>query len=177
MHMRKSRKLQVVRRGVLAASGKTKREALIDLNKQVDWAVEWHPTLVVSLFGHVIIVSPSADGYHSQVVAPDKIAEQGRLNTATCFVGRVDPYEELMRQKCNVAQLVWRLGNDDEEFIVLALLDAKHSVELRSWIKWQRLYKAHRAAGAADGEAHEKACRGESVKKEVTNEQASTVQA
>lgn len=161
--MARTRKTHTVARGCLQGEGPTKREALIDLNKQVDWACQYNPLHVETYLGWVIVVAPNSYGYSAMSFDP---TEGDKVHSFRAFVGRGPIEREIRHQRLHVAQMVWSgalLAAHDEEFIETAKLDEEGTRELRSWIKFQRLYAAHKAAGATPAECHERACRNEPV--------------
>lgn len=163
--MARRQKYHTAHRGCLQGQGGTVKEAKADLDKQVDWACHYHPLHVETYFGRTIIIAPCAYGYSVMTIEP---GGSDKVHSFRQFVGREPIEKEIKRQRLHVAQLEWSLYADDAQHLLEANLDNKGTMELAEWIKFQRLYTAHKAAGATDAQAHERACRGESpVKQEA----------
>ena len=142
----------------LCAEGATKAEASANLEKQIDWALEYRPLHVESRFGLVIVIAANVNGYESSVFDPKELAH-GNLHHNRTLYGRVDNIKGLVQEtRGHAAQWMWDRAGDDEAHIAKAGLDVEHASALRRWIKWQRAYAAAKSTGATDNEAHNQAC-------------------
>ena len=90
MARRRTRKTHTVIRGCLEGKGPTKREALIDLNKQVDWACQYNPLHVETYLGWTIVIAPNSYGYSAMAIEP---TAENKVHSFRTFVGR-EPIEK-----------------------------------------------------------------------------------
>lgn len=143
-------------RGNLEGRGKTSVEAKIDLNSQIDWAVSYHPTYIETLLGHLIVISPNAHGYQVTVASIEK--SKVYRNLVHCAHA---PLNQLVRRaRVDVCQRAWTETKIDELYIESTELDDEGKEQLRSWIRFQRLYAEHIEHGATPAEAHRLSCEG-----------------
>jgi hypothetical protein len=147
-------------RGALESRADSKKEARAYLEKMVDYACAWHSSHLETRFGYLIAIMHTPLGYESMVIDPARLAEHGRTHSASCFSGDTSLDQEIQRGRMNAAQLAWHRGENDEKFLAATGLDEIGQMELLRWIRFQRLYADHIAAGATPAEAHNRAGRG-----------------
>jgi hypothetical protein len=151
-----------VYRGMVQGTGANHKEALADLDRNVDWACGHNHTHVEVRFGRVLIASPTPQGYTSRIVPSNVLTDHGHVVVSVCFYGQMDGEEVMEGLRLHAAQLAWNHEVNDDKHLGLSGLGSDDRREvLRSWIRFQRLYRLHKEAGATPAECHERACRGE----------------
>jgi hypothetical protein len=155
--MRKS-KLHTVTRGCVQGQGPSRKDAKLDLERRIDWALQYNHPFVECRYGHVLYLVASANGWQSRVVRPDEIATHGKLVPASCMSGQGDRDREIATLRNHVAQCAWTHATDDISHVEASGLDAEGKRELARWCRFQRDYAEHIKTGETPARAHALAC-------------------
>jgi hypothetical protein len=147
-------KLYYVTRGLLQGEGLSKTTAKADLDRQVTWACDHTGLHVEPRFGLVIAMGASPGGWEYAIIEAADIAKHGERRRHTASLGQIAFTDALNRARHHAAQWAWnRDVVDDTAFVTMAGLLPETTRELTSWIRFQRNYIAHRAAGMNDCQA------------------------
>jgi hypothetical protein len=153
--MRKIHKVYATR-GCLTAEGSTAKEAKVNLETMIDWALQYRPLVLESRFGYVFAITANATGFEYSMFEPAHGLQRG----PTCCWGRDGSLDDVLQAcRMHAAQNAWTFGVDDAAHIEASGLNESKKRELAHWIAFQRAYREAKANGFTAGEAHEWACR------------------
>lgn len=139
--------------GRLVAFAQTVKEAKSALNDMVArlCSIDADRPHIEFRFGHMFVVSTTADGFQSAVSTPEQIATNGHIVRFCCFSGPGRGLaDEIDGARLHVAQNAWSADLDDETHIGAAGLSATRESEFRRWIRFQRAYLACKSEGMND---------------------------
>ncbi|WP_024517004.1 hypothetical protein [Bradyrhizobium sp. Tv2a-2] len=151
-------KTVAVSQGRVPGYGPNTTEAKADLKHRIDyWCGAGDPHMEIR-FGYVLIAfqMPSGDVAY-RTIGPDLInGEHGKHLYPTCVMNGTLA-QAIAEARYSVAQNAWNRAGSDEDHIAKSGLKAERADELRHWIKWQRSYDEHIAAGKTKDEAFQMA--------------------
>jgi hypothetical protein len=139
--------------GDVCGQGETPAGALEALHAQLTRMCLYRSPQYYPIDRYLLIICPAWDalGCTQLLVFPDgHVSEQLSIETEHPRI--------LQSVQLHVAQLLWAAEETQRFEAVTALMDEQHKRELNSWLRFQNAYKAARARGLSDTDAHREAC-------------------
>lgn len=140
----------------MEGEGRTLTDAKRDAGAKIERALSgpegWNPQ-IVSWRGFAVLVYRTPEGWHSAL-----IIDAGETRVSICYGSNEgDKAAALRGARLHVAQCGWT--HADGETLWEGLTDREEKREHLSWVRFQIRYRAARARGLSDNDAHSYAGR------------------